>query len=66
MLFLVFIIPHSPLGRVAQSGGDLALKSEALGSIPGLASVSLSADSRGAAVSDWRKYVYVHEVPVNH
>ena len=52
------------LGRVAQSVGHLIRKSEVLGSIPGLATfVSLSADSRGAVVSYWRKYV--HEVLVN-
>ena len=50
---------NSP-GRVAQ----LTRKSEVLGSIPGLAHtfVSPSADSRGAVVSYWRKYV--HEVLV--
>ena len=41
--------------------GHLTLKSEVLGSIPGL--VSPSADSRGAVVGYWRKYV--HEVLVN-
>ena len=52
-------------GRVAQSVGHLTRKSEVLGSIPGLATnfVSPSADSRGAVVSYWRKYV--HEVLVN-
>ena len=52
-------------GRVAQSVGHLTRKSEVLGSIPGLATyfrVS-SADSRGAVVSYWRKYV--HKVQVN-
>ena len=50
---------------MAQSVGHLTRKSEVLGSIPGLAtsSVSSSADSRGAVVSYWRKYV--HEVLVN-
>ena len=43
----------------------IARKSEVLGSIPGLAHsfVFPSADSRGAVVSYWRKYV--HEVLVN-
>ena len=58
---------HSPVtpGRAAQSVGHLTRKSEVLGSIPGLAHtfVSPSADSRGAVVSYWRKYV--HEVVVN-
>ena len=53
---------------VAQSVGHLTRKSEVLGSIPGLdiyiyTFVSPSADSRGAVVSYWRKYV--HEVLVN-
>ena len=53
------------LGRVAQSVGHLTCKSEVLGSIPGLATyfLSPSADSRGAVVSYWRKYV--HKVLVN-
>ena len=53
------------LGRVAQSVGHLTRKSEVLGSIPGLPHtfVSPSADSRGAVVSYWRKYV--QEVLVN-
>ena len=60
--------PKGP-GRVAQSVGHLTRKSEVLGSIPSLATlyvifVSPSADSRGAVVSSWRKYV--HEVLVNH
>ena len=42
-------------GRVAQSVGHLTRESEVLG--------SPSADSRGAVVSYWRKYV--HEVLVN-
>ena len=52
-------------GRVAQSVGYLTRKSEVLGSIPGLATYFRfsSADSRGAVVSYWRKYV--HEVLVN-
>ena len=53
-------------GRVAQSVWHLTRKSGVLGSIPGLATyfpVSPSADSRGAVVSFWRKYV--HEVLVN-
>ena len=54
-------------GRVAQSVGHLIRKSDVQGSIPGLATystfVSPSADSRGAVVSYWRKYV--HEVLVN-
>ena len=56
---------RKPPGHVAQSVGHLT-KSEVLGSIPGLATycfVSPSADSRGAVVSYWRKYV--HEVLVN-
>ena len=51
------------LGRVVQSVGHLTRKSEVVGSIPGLATVSPSADSRGVDVSYWRKYV--HEVLVN-
>ena len=45
--------------------GHLTRKSEVLGSIPGLAIYfrSPSADSRGAVVSYWRKYV--HEVLIN-
>ena len=61
----VFVAAHKPR-RVAQSVGHLTRKSEILGSIPGLAThtfVSPSADSRGAAVSYWRKYV--HEVLVD-
>ena len=57
--------PKGP-GRIAQSVGHLTRKSEVLGSIPGLATytfVSSSADSRGAVVSYWRKYV--HEVLVS-
>ena len=52
-------------GRVAQSVGHLTRKSEVLGSIPGLATYFRfpSADSRGAFVSYWRKYV--HEVLIN-
>ena len=52
-------------GRVAQSVGPLTRKSEFLGSIPGLATYFRFsiADSRGAVVSYWRKYV--HEVLVN-
>ena len=52
-------------GRVAQSVGHVTRKSEVLGSIPGLATyfVSPSADSRGAVVSYWQKYV--HEVLIN-
>ena len=53
-------------GRVAQSVGHLTRKSEVLGSILGLATftfVSPFADSRGAVVSNWRKYV--HEILVN-
>ena len=52
-------------GRVAQSVGHVTRKSKVQGSIPGLATyfVSPSADSRGAVVSYWRKYV--HEVLVN-
>ena len=46
-------------GPVAQSVGHLTRRSDDLCSIP----VSLSADSRRAAVSYWRKYV--HEVLVN-
>ena len=38
-------------------------KSEVLGSIPGQATYFRSADSRGAVVSYWQKYV--HEVLVN-
>ena len=55
----------SPPCHVAQLVGHLTRKSEVLGSIPGLATyfVSPSADSRGAVVSYWRKYV--HEVLVN-
>ena len=53
-------------GRVAESVGHLTRKSGVLDSIPGLATygtfVSLSAFSRRAAVSYWRKYV--HEVLV--
>ena len=50
---------------LAQSVGHQTRKSEVLGSIPGLAItlVSPSADSRGAVVSYWRKYV--HKVLVN-
>ena len=45
--------------------GNLTRKSEVLGSIPGLAIYfrSPSADSSGAVVSYWRKYV--HEVLIN-
>ena len=52
-------------GRVAQSVGHLTRKSGVLGSIPGLATYfrSLSAFSKRAVVSYWRKYV--HEVLVN-
>ena len=52
-------------GCVAQSVGHLTCKSGVLGSIPGLAtySVSPSAFSRRAVVSYWRKYV--HKVLVN-
>ena len=51
-------------GRVAQLVGHLTHKSEVMGLIPGLAtSISPSADSRGAVVSYWQKYV--HEVLVN-
>ena len=52
-------------GRVAQSVEHLTRKSDVLGSIPGLAHTFIfpSADSRGAVVSYWRKYV--HEVLVN-
>ena len=52
-------------GRIAQSVGHLTRKSEVLGSIPFWPHtfVSPSADSRGAVVSYWRKYV--HEVLVN-
>ena len=53
-------------GRVAQSVGHLTYESGVLGSIPGLATYfrfSLSAFSRRAVVSYWRKYV--HEVLVN-
>ena len=52
-------------GHVAPSIGHLTRKSEVLGSIPGLATYffSPSADSRGAVVSYWRKYV--HKVLVN-
>ena len=52
-------------GRVAQSVGNLTRKSDVLGPIPGLQHtfVSPSADSRGAVVSYWRKYM--HEVLVN-
>ena len=51
--------------RVAQSVGHLTRKSEILGSIPVRPHtfVSPSADSRGAVVSYWRKYV--QEVLVN-
>ena len=47
-------------GRVAQSVGHLTRKSEVLGSIPGLATYFRFsfADSRGAVVSYWRKYVH--------
>ena len=48
-------------GRIAQSEGHLTRKSEVLG-LPHTF-VSLSADSIGAVVSFWRKYV--HEVLVN-
>ena len=60
-----FSFLSSSPGRVAQSVGHLTRKSEVLGSIPGLATyfVSSSADSRGAFVSYWRKYV--HEALVN-
>ena len=53
-------------GHVALSVGHLTHKSEVLGSIPSLATyfLSPSADSRGAVVSYWEKYV--HEVLVNH
>ena len=46
-------------GRVAQSVGHLTRKSEVLGSYPVWPHtlVSPSADSRGAVVSYWRKYV---------
>ena len=52
-------------GRVEQSVGHLTRKSDVLDSIPRLPHtfVSPSADSRGAVVSYWRKYV--HEVLVN-
>ena len=52
-------------GRVAQSVGHLTRKSGVLDSIPGLATYCRfpSADSRGAVVSYWRKYV--HKVLVN-
>ena len=57
------IITEQPC-RVSQSVGLLTRKSEILGSIPGLATfVPPSADSRGAVVSYWQKYV--HEVLVN-
>ena len=49
-------------GRVAQSVRRLTRKSEVLGSIPHTF-ISPSADSRGAVVSYWRKYV--HEVLVD-
>ena len=48
-------------GRVAQSVGHLTRKSEVLSSHT---FASPSADSRGAVVSYWRKYV--HEILVNH
>ena len=53
-------------GRLAQSVGHLTRKSEVLGLIPGWPHtfVSPSADSRGAFVSYWQKYM--HEVLVNH
>ena len=47
-------------------GGHLTCKSEVLGSMPGLAIytfVAPSADSRGAVVSYWQKYV--HQILVN-
>ena len=52
-------------GRVAQVVGHLIRKSEILGSIPVWSHTLVSpfADSRGAVVSYWRKYV--HEVLVN-
>ena len=52
-------------GRVSQSVGHLTRKSNVLGSIPGLATYFRfsSADSRGAVVSYWRKYML--EVLVN-
>ena len=52
-------------GSVAQSVGHQTRKSEVLGSIPGLATYfhSRAADSRGAVISYWRKYV--HGVLVN-
>ena len=52
-------------GRVAQSVGHLTRKSEVLSSIPVWPHtfVSPSADSRGAVVTYWRKYV--QEVLVN-
>ena len=52
-------------GRVAQSVGHLTRKSEILGLIPGLAHTFVfpAANSRGAVVSYWQKYV--HEVLVN-
>ena len=66
-LFFQFVFEFLTLksGRVAQSVGHLTRKSEVLGLIPGLATyfVSPSADSRGAVVSYWRKYV--QEVLVN-
>ena len=60
--FIAPLLDREAPGRVAQSVGHLTRKSEALDSIPGIF-VSPSADSRGAVVSYWRKYV--HEVLVN-
>ena len=56
---------HNKLGCVAQLAGHLTSKSVVLDSIPGLATYFRfsSADSRGAVVSYWRKYV--HKVLVN-
>ena len=65
-----FITGHKDLvkqpGRVAQSVRHLTRKSEVLGLIPVWPHtfVSPSADSRGAVVSYWRKYL--HEILVNH
>ena len=58
-------IRHKPQGSVAQSVGHMTRTSEVLGSIPVWPHtfVSPSADSRGAVVSYWPKYV--HEVLVN-
>ena len=59
------LIRHCRPGRVAQSVGHLTRKSEVLGrySVWPHTFVSPSADSRGAVISYWRKYV--HEVLVN-